>query len=97
MTTTIDRLPALTPMGDGLLALRLGDGDSEIAWFVERDHGGWFVTYGTQDDENPLVLDIDGCWVAADYYDLASVDGEEMTTWTYLEVAVEMVLVNNAS
>ena len=76
----------------GHFVLRTGDDAHEMIHFRATDHGGWFVTYGEETIENALVLDTEGHWVAATYHDLATAAGEDATTWTSLEHAVEAAL-----
>lgn len=90
--TSISARAGLIPLALGYFVLRTGDGADEMLHFTARDHGGWLVSYGNQTIEEALVLDTDGRWVAATYYDLATAAGEDATTWTTLDDAAEVAL-----
>ncbi|WP_326646638.1 hypothetical protein OG884_18590 [Streptosporangium sp. NBC_01755] len=55
---------------------------------VPCDHGGWQIHHPA----TGLVLDTEGCWIDTASVDLASIAGEDNTTWSSKDLAVAAAL-----
>ncbi|WP_326642950.1 hypothetical protein OG884_05965 [Streptosporangium sp. NBC_01755] len=55
---------------------------------VPCDHGGVRIHH----DATGLVFDVEGCWIDTASIDLASIAGEDATTWSVRDLAVAAAL-----